>query len=392
MANTIGRLAGRKVLTRTRMPSGEALAMSWNKNRVTSRLGITYPIIQGPLGGLASQRLVAAVSNYGGLGSFGAHSLKPQAIREIIGELRSITAKPFAVNLWVSMEDEGAFLSDANAFERSLAHISGHIKTLGGELPTFTPYSPARFEDQVRVIIDEKVPVLSFICGLPPAEILDECRRGGIVLIGGATTVDEAKVLADAGVDLIVASGFEAGGHRGSFLRRPEESLMGIMALVPQVSDAVSLPVIAAGGIADGRGIVAALALGAEGVQMGTIFLPSKESGASELHRHAILSGKASVTALTRAFTGRLARGIENQLMIELNAPETPILPYPLQRQLIRNLTTIAESSGHGRLIPMWSGQSAGLVKSKDINEILDSLVDSVSHIAGQVALWRENG
>ncbi len=366
--------------------------MSWNKNRVTSRLGIEYPIIQGPLGGLASQRLVAAVSNYGGLGSFGAHSMRAQAIREVIGELRALTDNPFAINLWVSMEDEGAFFSDANAFEHSLAQISGHIKALGGSLPTFTPYSPTRFEDQARVIIDEKVPVFSFICGLPPSEILDECRRLGIVLIGSATTVDEAKVLADAGVDLIVASGFEAGGHRGSFLRRPDDSLTGTMALVPQVSDAVSLPVVAAGGIADGRGIVAALALGAEGVQMGTIFLPCKESGASEIHRRAILSGNAAITALTRAFTGRLARGIENQLMVELNAPEIPILPYPLQRQLIRSLTTIAESSGHDELIPMWAGQSASLAKSTDVNEILDSLVEFVSGIAGDVTHWRHNG
>ena len=366
--------------------------MPWNRNRVTSRLGIKYPIVQGPLGGLASQRLTAAVSNYGGIGSFGAHGVKPQAIREVIGELRSITDKPFAINLWVSMEDDGAFVSDAKAFERSLAHISAHITTLGGKPPVFTPYSAIRFEDQARIIIDEKVPAFSFIYGLPPNEILDECRRIGIVLIGGATTVDEAKTLADAGVDLVVASGFEAGGHRGSFLRCSDDSLTGTMALVPQVSDAISLPVIAAGGIADGRGIVAALALGAEGVQMGTIFLPCKESGASERHRYAILSGGAAVTALTRGFTGRLARGIENQLMVELNAPETSILPYPLQRQLIRNLTSIAESSGHDELIPMWSGQSANLAKSTDINEILDSLIQSVSEIAGRVMFWGENG
>ncbi len=305
----------------------------WNENRLTAKLGIDYPIIQGPLGGLSSQRLTAAVSNFGGLGSFGALNLSPDAIKDVIAEIRSLTSKPFAMNLWVSQEDEGARRSDESAFNRSLAPIARHLTELGAPLPTYKPYSPAtRFEDQARALIDAKVPVFSFIFGIPPKEILQECEAKHIVTIGTATTPEEAAALQEAGVDAIVASGFEAGGHRGSFLRAAEDSLTGTFSLVPQIAVMVDVPVIAAGGIADARGVIAALALGAEAVQMGTAFLACEESGASRLHRQALQEKKAGHTALTKGFTGRLARGIHNRLLEELNRPGTEILPYPLQR------------------------------------------------------------
>jgi nitronate monooxygenase len=269
---------------------------AWTENRLTSRLGLQYPIIQGPLGGLSSQRLTAAVSNYGGLGSFGAHGLEPEAIRKVIREIKDLTSKPFAMNLWVSMEDEGAFTSAEEGFHRSLAPLAKHIESVEGAKPSYRPYKPIRFEDQVQVLLDEGISGFSFIYGIPSKQILDEFRRQGVVLIGTATTVDEAIALERAGVDVIAASGFEAGGHRGSFLQPSEDSLTGTMALVPQVVDAVTLPVVAAGGIGDARGIMAAFALGAEGVQMGTAFLACEESGASTHHRHAMLfsAGKRS--------------------------------------------------------------------------------------------------
>jgi len=351
----------------------------WANTRVSAKLGIKYPIIQGPLGGFSSQRLTAAVSNYGGLGSFGGHGLTPGAIKNVIAELRSMTEKPFAMNLWVSMEDPGARTSDEAAFKRSLAAIAPLIVSLGGTLPSYTPYSPIKFEEQARVLIDAKVPAFSFIYGIPPKEILDECRAKGIVTIGAATTPGEAIELQKANVDVIAASGFEAGGHRGSFLRASEDSLTGTFSLVPQVADLVSAPVVAAGGIADARGIVAALVLGAEGVQIGTAFLACEESGASLGHRQALLGGKAGHTALTRGFTGRLARGIRNQLLDTMNAPGANILPYPLQRFLMRNVSGPAEKSGHAELIPMWSGQSANLVHHTKATELLDALVSGVS-------------
>jgi nitronate monooxygenase len=360
----------------------------WKKTRVSSRLGIEYPIIQGPLGGLSTQRLTATVSNFGGLGSFGAHGLPPSAIKDVIAEIRTLTTKPFAINLWVSMEDESARTSGPEAFSLSLAPLAGHIQAFGGTLPTYKPYVPIKFEDQARVLLDAKVPVFSFIVGVPPKEILDECRAQGILTIGTATTPDEAIVLEQAGVDAIVASGFEAGGHRGSFLLPAEESLTGTFALVPQVADAVSVPVIAAGGIADARGVIAAFALGAEGVQIGTAFLACDESGANAVHRNAILSGKGRRTGLTRGFTGRLARGIHNQLLAELNRPGVEILPYPLQRFLVRNLTTLAEKAANPELLQLWAGQSANLSRQSDATAFLQTLVSNISSIAAPVLDW----
>jgi len=360
----------------------------WNSNRLTATLGIAYPIIQGPLGGLSSQRLTAAVSNFGGLGSFGAHSLAPDRITEVIAQIRSLTTRPFAMNLWVSMEDDGARTSDERAFNRCLAPLAAHLAELGASRPEYKAYVPARFEDQARVLLDAGVPAFSFIFGIPPREMLDECRRKRITTIGTATSLEEAAALDEAGVDAIVASGFEAGGHRGSFLRPAEDSLVGTMSLVPRVVDAVGVPVIAAGGIGDARGVVAALALGAEGVQMGTVFLACEESGAGRLHREALLGPDAAHTGLTRGFTGRLARGLRNRLMEELNRSGSEFLPYPLQRGLIRNLSTAAEAAGRSDLLPLWAGQSAGLSPCSDAAAFLGRLVEEVADIAGPVVQW----
>jgi len=362
---------------------------AWNRNRLAEKLGIEYPIVQGPFGGFASQRLTAAVSNFGGLGSFGALNLAPEAIKEVVTEIRALTSKPFAMNLWVSMEDAGARRSDENAFRRSLSPIAAHFAELGAALPEYKPYSPTvRFKEQARALLDAKVPVFSFIFGIPPREILQECRAKGIVTIGTATTPDEAAALRDAGVDAIAASGFEAAGHRGSFLRAAEDSLTGTMALVPQIVDIVDVPVIAAGGIADARGVIAAMALGAEAVQMGTVFLSCEESGASRLHHEVFLAKKAGHTGLTKGFTGRLARAVRNRLMEELNREGTEILPYPSQRLLVRHLTMAAEAAGRADLVPMWAGQSANLGACTDVAAFLKSLVEEVGEIAGPVTEW----
>jgi nitronate monooxygenase len=368
---------------------------SWNKNRLTEKLGIDYPLIQGPLGGLSSQKLTAAVSNFGGLGSFGAHGLTPEAIKDVIAQIRALTSKPFAMNLWVSMEDEGARRSDETAFSRSLAPLAVHLAALGAPRPKYEPYPWIRFEDQARILLDERVPVFSFIYGIPPREILEECRAKRIVTIGTATTPEEGAALQEAGVDAIVASGFEAGGHRGSFLRAAGDSLTGTFSLVPRIADIVNVPVIAAGGVADARGVIAALALGAEAVQMGTAFLACEESGASLLHRQALRGIRGGHTALTKGFTGRLARGIHNRLLEELNREGTAILPYPLQRRLVRNLAIPAEAAGESDLLPLWAGQSANLSTCTDVLAFLTSLVEKVSEIAGPVIQWsaasREN-
>jgi nitronate monooxygenase len=237
-------------------------------------------------------------------------------------------------------------------------------------------------------LLDEKVPVFSFIYGIPPREALDECRAKHIITIGTATTPEEAAALQEAGVYAIVASGFEAGGHRGSFLRAAEDSLTGTFSLVPQIAGTVNVPVIAAGGIADARGVVAALALGAEAVQMGTVFLVCEESGAGLLHRQALRGRKGGHTALTKGFTGRLARGIHNRLLEELNQKGTAILPYPLQRRLVRNLAIPAEAAGRSDLVPLWAGQSANLSTCTDVSAFLTQLVGEISEIAEPITQW----
>jgi nitronate monooxygenase len=357
----------------------------WPQTRVSARLGIRVPILQGPLGGLPAQRLVAAVSNAGGLGSFGGLGLSSDALRDVIGELRSLTQRPFAVNLWVSTADDAARTSDAAAFARALASLAPALESLGGTRPTHRPSFGPTFEEQARVLLDERVPAFSFIFGIPPREILDECRARGIATLGTATTADEAIALERAHVDVIVAVGAESGGHRGSFLRSSEESATGTLALVPQVVDAVSAPVVAAGGIADARGIVAALALGAEGVQIGTAFVACEESGASALYRAALLGGNASRTALTRGFTGRLARGLDNELLRAVNAPGAEILPYPLQRALTRAVTDAAERAGRPEWIQMWAGQSANLTRSTKASELMEALVAGVDALLAEL-------
>lgn len=291
------------------------------------------------------------------------------------------------MNLWVSMEDAGASTSDAAAFHRALSRLSPHIEALGGTQPAFESYKPIRFEDQARVLLDANVPAFSFIYGIPPKEILDDAKKKGIVTLGTATTADEAVMLERAGIDIVVASGFEAGGHHGSFLRSAEDSLIGTFSLVPQAVDAVKVPVVAAGGIADARGIAAAFALGAEGVQMGTAFLACEESGAHPLHREAILRGKAGRTALTQGFTGRLARGIDNELLQMLNKPGTEILPYPLQKSLIRNLALPAQKAGRSDLLALWAGQSANLARCQGVSELLQSLVEDAATRLDRVEL-----
>jgi len=348
----------------------------WNDTAVTRRLGVQYPIVQGPFGGgLSSPPLVAEVSNAGGLGSFGAQGMTPARITEVVAEIRGETRAPFAMNLWVSTEDSGALAATRDEYEAALRPLAAFYTELGVEPPSFPlPGWPA-FDEQVAALLDARPPVFSFIFGIPPAEVLTECRRRGIVTIGTATTVEEAVALEGAGVDLVVASGFEAGGHRASFLRSAETSLTGTFSLVPQVTDAVDVPVVAAGGIADGRGIAAALALGADGVQIGSAFLACEESNAVAAHRDALLSARPHGTLLTRHFTGRLARGLRNALAETLERETEPILPYPLQGQLVGGIRGEAVRRGRTDLLALWAGQSAPLLRHRRARALFESLV-----------------
>ncbi len=347
----------------------------WRDTAITRRLGLDYPIIQGPFGGgLSTVGLVAAVSNSGGLGSYGAHLLAPSEIHALAAEIRQATDRPFALNLWVSDHDEGGLEMSAAAFAKSLARFQPFYEELGIAPPTRPEKFTVRFEDQIGAILDARPPVFSFVFGIPSREILFECRKRGIITLGAATTVDEAVAIEQAGVDLVLATGFEAGGHRPAFLRPAEESLVGTLALVPQVVDRVKIPVVAAGGISDGRGVAAALTLGAQAVQLGTAFLACVESGASATHREKIFSPDAHHTVLSRSFTGRLARFIRNQFIERLEHSTPSPLPFPLQSWFTGFIKLAAAEHGKSEFMSLYAGQGAPLLRHRSAANLMRAI------------------
>lgn len=332
-----------------------------------SLLGVDVPLVLGPFGGMSSIELTALVSESGGLGSYGLFGYTPDRIADTVARLGAVTDRPFAVNLWVPAPDEVAPGLDLRG---SLAAVAPLYDELG---IAATPDQPERFgvdfDAQLAAAIEARPPVLSFVFGMPPAAAANEARARGIRLVGTATTVAEAVAIEAAGADAVVATGIEAGGHRVSFLKPAEQSLVGTFALVPQVADAVRIPVIAAGGIADRRGAAAALALGAAGVQVGTAFLRTRQSAASDAHRAALGRVAADDTVLTRAVTGRLARGIPNRLIDTIEAAGR-IAPYPAQSWVVGPVRAEANRRGLGDLQSLWAGQAAPLARFDDARDV----------------------
>jgi nitronate monooxygenase len=300
--------------------------VAWQDTELTRLLGVRLPIVQAPMaGGPTTPRLVAAVSEAGALGSLGAALLGPDELRDRIREVRALTGRPFAVNLFAPLPPPS---------ERGLAEWAVVVG-----VPAPDPKPMPRFEDQIAVVVEERVRIFSFTFGIPPPDTLDGLDA---VRIGTATTVAEAVALQAAGVHAVVAQGYEAGGHRGTFLGPMERSMIGAMALLPQVVDAVSVPVIASGGIMDGRGVAAALVLGAQAVQLGTAFLACDEAGISAEQREA-LSGE---TTVTRALTGRHARAVRTPLVDRLEASGLRAPDYPLARQFLPGPPMLAGQGG----------------------------------------------
>jgi nitronate monooxygenase len=348
---------------------------------LVTKLEISHPIVQGPFGGgLSTTKLASVVSNRGGLGSYGAHILEPAQIGPLVGELRALTTSPFALNLWVSDEDAGGRDVDLATFERVLAIVRPYLRELGIDEPSYPPpaFHP-RFDEQIDALLEARPPVFSFVFGIPAPPVLAACRERHIVTVGAATSVDEAVALEAAGVDVIVATGFEAGGHRPSFLRRAEDSLMGTFALTQLVSRRVKVPVIAAGGVVDGRGVRAAITLGASGAQLGTAFLACEESGAASLHRDALFGSGAERTVLTRAFSGRLARGIENRWTREMQTRLAELPPFPMQSWLASLLKAPALAASRVDVVSLWSGQIAPNLKHRNAERLMDSLLEEIS-------------
>jgi nitronate monooxygenase len=337
------------------------------------RLGVRYPVIQAPMaGGATTPDLVAAVGEAGGFGFFGAAYSSPEQIAELGVELRARSSRPFGINLFApTPEPREVDLSPM------LGIIASYHDQLGLPPPEPPRWRPDPFEPRLEAALASGAAALSFTFGKLPPEAVAAVKERGLVLIGTATTVTEAVELEQSGVDAVVAQGSEAGAHRGTFAGAFEDAMIGTMALVPQVVDAVSVPVIASGGIMDGRGVAAALALGAQAMQMGTAFLTCREAGIPKAHKEAILAAREDATRTTRAFSGRPARGIVNRFMREVEIVDggEHILPFPLQNEVTRKLRSEAARQGNADFLSLWAGQGLRMARGVGAAELIAGLM-----------------
>lgn len=351
-------------------------------NEFCRKFNLTVPVVLAPMaGGPSTPELAAAVSNNGGLGSLAAAYSNPERIRQDIARVRELASRPFAVNLF-SPQAQESLQGDVAAVGQFLA---GYHQQLGLDPPQLSQSASEDFEQQLEVVLQEKVPIVSFTFGLLPQGDVQRLKAQSTYLIGTATTVDEAKQLAAAGVDAVVAQGSEAGAHRGTFAVPAESALIGTVALVPQIVNAVAVPVIASGGIMDGRGIVAALALGASAVQMGTAFLACPEAGTSRPYREALLHAREDQTTLTRAFSGRMARGLLNEFIACWNDAQLAHLPYPWQNAFTQPMRRAAAAAGRAGLLSLWAGQGVPMVRELPAGELMLRLKQEIAQALADV-------
>ncbi|CAM4395377.1 nitronate monooxygenase [Paenibacillus endophyticus] len=348
------------------------------ETELTRLLNIKYPIFQAPMaGGSTTPDLVASVSNAGGLGNLGAGYLTPEQIRLAIREIRQRTDRPFGINLFVPEQ--------SNTSEESISRMNDYLNKIRAEIGIapnpIIPKFAESFEEQVQAVLEENVKLFSFTFGIPSLDVIEAMKQGGTIVVGTATTVEEGKLLQAAGVDAIVAQGSEAGGHRGNFLKSTTESMIGTMALVPQMLDHVSIPVIASGGIMDGRGLIASLALGASAVQMGTAFLASVESGAHAEYKRKIRSSNEDSTEITNTYSGKAARGILTNFMNDVRAYPGQIPAYPIQNALTRDIRQAAAQKNNPEYMSLWAGQGLRLAKERPAAEIIKETIDQASEL-----------
>lgn len=323
------------------------------------------------MGGASTLELVAAVSNAGGFGILPCAYSTPEQITTQVSQLRRATRRPFGVNLFVESRPS---VVDAHDVARAHDRLRAYREELGIVHTPQPAVPPDHYRGQIDAVLKARPDVFTFTFGIPDRDTLTRFRDLGIFTIGTATTVDEAVALADAGVDGLFAQGSEAGAHRGTFLAPVEASLIGTLALVPQVVDATHLPVFAAGGIGDGRAVAAVLALGAVAAAIGTSFLLAAESGIAVAYRNALRSKRSTDTVLTRAFSGRTARGMANRLTQELRDPDD-IAPYPFQNAITRDIRTAAGEQGRSDFLSLWAGQAAKLAKEAPAADIVAELM-----------------
>lgn len=332
-------------------------------------LGIEHPIVQSGMGGVAGPDLVAEVSKAGGLGIVAALNLPADQVREAIRRVRAATDRPFGVNQF--MPDSLRPPADVAAIPAStVAEVQGTLNGFRARLglPATTarpPAVPDLIDAAFEVILEERAPVWSIGLGKPSVEQVRRAHERGIKIMAMVTTVDDARAVEAAGVDVVVAQGGEAGGHRSTWVKRPtaEEACVGTLALVPQVVDAVRVPVVAAGGIADGRGLVAALALGAAGVLLGTRFVATREATAPEFQKKMLLESESQATVVTDAITGLWARYLRNTYTAEYDASGAPVFPALVQSRAAQDIFTHAVKQADAAWFPMPTGQSVGLIR-----------------------------
>ncbi|MFS0636110.1 nitronate monooxygenase [Mesobacillus foraminis] len=352
------------------------------KHTVTELLNIDFPILQAPMaGGITTPELVAAVSNHGGLGMIGAGYLDPNQLRKQINEVRQLTDKAFGVNLFIP----NTFTYDsqeAYGANQSLHSIRKYLNISDPEPPNITYNDSLKsYQEQLRILIEEKVSVCSFTFGLPSDKEIEKLKRHNMILIGTATTVEEAVKIQNIGMDFAVVQGSEAGGHRGTFLNVTSDRSAGLFSLLPQAVDHLHIPVIAAGGIMDGRGLVAAISLGAQAVQMGTAFLTCKESGAPKVHKAAILHATEEDAILTRTFSGKWARGLKNDFISQMSKHEGALPPYPVQHLLTQDIRKAAAAQNNPEYMSLWSGQSPTLAKAHTVKKLIEEVMREAKKI-----------
>ena len=344
--------------------------------------GLEIPIIQAPMVGASDAALAIAVSRAGGLGSLAAGVLAPDEIGPAVEAVRGATDRPFAVNLLVAPKAE----PDAETLEAAIQRLRPWYAARGEPAPEAPNRFAPDFDAQLEALVAAAPPIATFAFDVLRRDQVEALKRAGVQVVGTANTVAEARAWAEAGADGICAQGSEAGGHRGNFLADVEESLVGTLALAATVRAAVDLPVIAAGGIMDGRGVAAVLALGAEAAQMGTAFLLSDEAITSQPWRAAIAGAPDDPTRLTRAFTGRFARGIENRFMREMRTVERDVPAYPVQNRLTQPLRAAAARDGDAEMLSLWAGQAVRMAEPGRAGDLLRRWWEEAREAAGELA------
>ena len=354
--------------------------MKW-ENELTQALRIKYPIVQAPMLGITTPEMIAAIANQGGLGSLPAGGLPPEKTIELIQKTKALTQAPFAVNLFTNPLPEKpnklVFESMQDLLEKICIENHLDFERLAFDSLKFYSYT-----DQIDCLLSERIPIVSFTFGTLDSISIKAFKQQGTFLIGTATCLEEAEILEEIGIDVIIAQGIEAGGHRGTFLHNQSLPMIGSMLLVPQLANKIRKPILAAGGINNGPTIKTAFMLGAKGVQIGTAFIASDESAAMSAYKEALQNAKDIDIVLTKAFSGRWARGIKNKFMTAIEKSGIQIPEFPIQGSLTLPIRIKAQQQNNKEFTTLWAGQSAATSEMKPAADIFIKLVKEAEELA----------